>query len=288
MVCRQLNIATGNAVAVAVANTLGWVRNDAVRLGKVVAPPAGTAYAVMDAQGNAVQSQLIVDPHDAGVYDLVFVPTVPAVSVVTFFVTLVKQAAAQPEAVDVTGTAFNISNGVLTLQYDANGVLTSWANAQANFAVGVSVGFFNYTEQLQTDLFNIFTGSNVYTFVPHPTVPVTSIPPATGHPLTSVVTANGPLVWELTQTFADCVVLVTRLVAKQTYAEFQPRLGTLPIYTASVMMRFATAFGKGRFWSDSNYYKASGRLQGPRKLNLPALMPPFHAAPCACVYVRRR
>lgn len=274
-----------NAVSVVLSNPLAWVRTEVVSVLLCVAPQrCPAAVRVVDGTGATVPSQIVADPH-RGVTQLYFMAKVDALGLVTFFVSLAAiddaDASTVSRARTMTG-AFNITNGGLTVAFDARGHSVSVTDDASNSTVPFTVSYAHYTERLPPPVGNIFQGGNAYTFVPD-TRPPTDMLATSAAPL---LTAAGPLVWQvdlpmnssLCQSPSACVH-TTQLFQQGTdplagnTLVLRPRVGTLsahPTTSGSVVLRVGSAIASGTsFVTDINQhlrrartYNTSNPIQG--------------------------
>lgn len=219
----------GSVLVVAVSNPLAWPRREMVRmplLGAAAAP--SSTITVTDLRTNtAVASQVVIDGARGGEAVLYWLADVPSLGVTSYSLTFSSsttdaQASSGAGNAVVSGQAYTMSNGYISIAFDATGRLSSWSNATSGITIPFDHSFYYYQEKVAGgDLI----GGTVYGFDPmddkHPVLlgagPNGTDPGrTTSFPL--VVTASGPLVWQVSQLINGYIVHTVRLFAGNTSA----------------------------------------------------------------------
>eukprot|EP00731_Ephydatia_muelleri_P009267 Em0004g1605a len=133
---------------------------------------------------------------------------------------------------------FSISNGAIELNFNATNHLVGWSSPASNGSHSVEQEYIQYVERKADLDFNVCDSTNVYTYVPQleDTLVLTPNNPPT------TITANGPLVWEVTQTLNSYLNNSIRLFKPlssdftdqySNFVEWQTNIGPLPSDNAS-------------------------------------------------------
>ncbi|KAL5497387.1 hypothetical protein EMCRGX_G013852 [Ephydatia muelleri] len=170
---------------------------------------------------------------------------------------------------------FSISNGAIELNFNATNHLVGWSSPTSNGSHSVEQEYIQYVERKAFLDFNVCDGTNVYTFVPQLEDTLVLTPKK----LHTTITANGPLVWEVTQTLNSYLNNSIRLFKPlssdftdqySNFVEWQTNIGPLPSDNASSFTSsFRTDLSTDSFVTYSNgiypmrrTYNSSILLQG--------------------------
>ena len=112
--------------------------------------PAGYSVAVTDARSPAspMLSQVVTDPTRAGKRTLYWVADVPALGTVVYAVGLAATSRHVQSPPEEGAAPLTLTNGVISLSFDATGRLASWANASTGRAIPLVHEFLIYHEHL--------------------------------------------------------------------------------------------------------------------------------------------
>lgn len=253
-------------VAVALGNGLLRPRGSVVRLKGAPAPPPGTQYTAVDASSGAAVATQFVQGFQGTLLALQLPEAVPALGVRVVLVSLTPAASAGHPDVPPSGNV-TLDNSLAAVYFGADGHVRALSTGATR--VPVSLSMVNVTERLPNDS-NIFTGANVYSYVPTSQTPL-PLGPGAAAPVRLVQAASGPLVWEATQVVSPFLNVTYRLFAGAADVEVTPAVGPLPdVVSASVAMELE-AFGAvpsaHRMFTDSNGFQVVDRS------NLDALAP---------------
>jgi hypothetical protein len=214
---------------VVVSNPLGWTRTDFVRLTLPLSLSL-PGLTITDAESGqrVAEVQIVVDAEVRRVQTAWFLARgVPPFGMRTYYVQLNGDddgaAAAAPELRTAQDTDALWSNGVIGLDFDSTGRVSSFVDStttpgSAASAVPLQHELLSYSERQQSDIGNVCTGSNVYTFVPVAgQAPVPLVDPSEPVPLVDV--AAGPFVWERSALMGQWGAVTYRMMSTGTQGE---------------------------------------------------------------------
>lgn len=268
--CHQLNVSictvaqSSSDFSVVFYNPLPRANSRVVR---IPVAEGVTSVTVMDSTGVNVPVQIVKNTFPAvtgaASASVSFEVSLPGVGYNTYAVSTSKSSSVESEAArvsaarmeaEVSASGQSVSNGVLTLAYGANGRLVSMSNIKTGVFANVSHDWLWYNSSSNSDHYGDTEhrqNSGAYIFRPNTTTP---FPVNTGNVEISIT--KGPIVTEITQTWAPWLVQVTRLFANADHIESEFMVGPIPFADGmgkEVISRYSTSLDSGSsFFTDSN------------------------------------
>lgn len=257
--CENLNISVcpltenSNTFSMNVYNPLARAVSWPVRL-----PVNGSQYSVTDANGKAVDSQVVPLSRstqevrrDRGYAkgELVFQVEAPPLGYTTYVISLLKDKS--PKAKAKPRAPPSIQNKFLKVTFDNNtGLLKSLTNLETQQTIQLSQNFYWYNASAGNS-YDSIQPSGAYIFRPNSSTPFIINKTAE----IEIVTISG-VVQEVTQVFSPWVSQVIRLYEGRKELELEWTVGPVPIKDGlgkEVITRFDTdIMSSGYFYTDSN------------------------------------
>lgn len=263
----EVDLSSGKKLVVVVYNSLGWKKTDVVQI-----PVMNKRVAVLDSNGNSVESQLVPiasvsigirnfyakahvgkSPSATPKYWLAFTASVPPLGFRTYVVSTTKRADVAASLVRrISNKSFQNENGTievgpghLKLLYSANeGKLTHYVNNESKIKASVQQSFMYYngvTEDSQAD--------GAYVFRPNSSFPI-------GSEGQTLEVFRGPLYDEVHQSINPWINQITRVYKNKEHAEVEFKVGPIPIDDGvgkDVVTKITTTTKSNKiFYTDSN------------------------------------
>eukprot|EP01137_Pigoraptor_chileana_P035462 Opistho-2@29507 len=251
--CPLLNVTLCDASAkaqgafvVAAYNPLPRARTETIRF-----PVSTSGFAVVDASGNSVVSQVVPSEDAAAKYILTFDVQVPALGFVLY---TVSPSASEDRAVFSSVAAVQedrtVDNGAIRIVIDGvSGRIKSIDNLVTGETAAVTQDFLYYEAFVSS--FGDTQASGAYIFRP-----AVNDAKQINNGTIAVTIVDGPVVKEIRQTFAPWLTQTIRLYAGQPWAEFEHTVGPIPTSDnigKEVISRFTTDLDtQGVCYTDSN------------------------------------
>ncbi|KAK3009009.1 hypothetical protein RJ639_013349 [Escallonia herrerae] len=264
----EVDLSLGKKLAVVVYNSLGWKRDDVIRI-----PVINENVTVQDSSGKEIVSQLlpIIDasiairsshvtayvgesPNATPKYWLAFAASVPPLGFSTYIISSTKQKAAN----SVKGTLYTskgsgndtieVGPGNLKLIYSGiEGKLTQYVNSRSMIRASVNQSYSYYSGN---DGSGDFQASGAYIFRPNGTFPIQS------EGQTRLTILQGPLYDEVHQKINSWIYQITRVYKEKDHAEIEFTVGPIPIDDGigkEIVTKVSTTMKSNKtFYTDSN------------------------------------
>jgi alpha-mannosidase len=277
----EVDLSNGKYLAVVVYNSLGWKREDVLRV-----PVVSQYVSVQDSDGREVESQLLpltdaslslrrqhvkaylgTSPIAAPKYWLIFPASVPALGFSTYFIsgsTKSGKVASLETLHRSQGSTMNsvgIGKGHLKLLFNANGGSYQYSNGKnlVNAGIGQTYKFYRGYNGNNADP----QASGAYIFRPDGTYP---IKPEGTEPLTVM---KGSIVDEVHQQINPWIYQITRAYKSKEYVETEFIVGPIPVQDGvgkEVVTEIKTNIASNKtFYTDSNGRDFIKRIRDYRK-----------------------
>lgn len=265
----EADLVHGKSLVVVVYNSLGWKREDIVRI-----PVNSESVIVQDSEGKEVESQLLplanasagirdyliraylaASPSDMPKFWLAFTATVPPLGFSTYIVSSAKKQGARSSISTVYtsqaggSSAVEVGQGILRLVYAADrGKHIQYLNSRnlVNASFEQSYGFYAGFNGTKKDT----QASGAYVFRPNGTF---SIKPERQAPFTIL---KGPLLDEVHQRINPWISQVTRIFKEKEHAEIEFTVGPIPVDDGigkEIVTQISTSMKTNKtFYTDSN------------------------------------
>ncbi|KAI8018947.1 putative alpha-mannosidase [Camellia lanceoleosa] len=267
----EVDLSLGKKMVVIVYNSLGWKRDDVVRI-----PVINKNVIVQDSSGKEVESQLVPianvslgmrsylvtayvgkSPSANPTYWLAFTASVPPLGFSTYAISTTKRTA----STSVTQTSYKVTGsqndtievgpGNLKLIYSANeGKLTQYVNTRSSVKSSMEQSYSYYSAYDGSQDLEYFQASGAYVFRPNGSFPIAS----KGHITFTVL--RGPIFDEVHQSFGSWIHQITRVYKENEHAEVEFTVGPIPIDDGigkEIVTRVTTAMKSNKtFYTDSS------------------------------------
>ncbi|XP_052175300.1 probable alpha-mannosidase At5g13980 isoform X2 [Diospyros lotus] len=264
----EIDLSFGKKLVVVVYNSLGWKREDVVRI-----PVINENVTVHDSSGTEVESQLLpLDNASLGIrnhhatayvgkspsatprYWLSFTASVPPLGFRTYVISTAKRGAptsATQTAYKLTASQSNtieVGSGNLKLIYSANGQLKHYINRRSQVEASIEQSYSYYSSYDGSQDHEYFQASGAYVFRPNGTYPLKSEIPFT--------VLRGPLYDEVHQRINSWIYQITRVYKEKEHAEFEFTVGPIPVDDGigkEIITQITTAMRSNKtFYTDSS------------------------------------
>ncbi|OMO99297.1 hypothetical protein COLO4_13373 [Corchorus olitorius] len=265
----EASLSNGKSLVVVVYNSLGWKREETVRI-----PVSTASIIVKDSEGREIESQLLPlsnstskirslyvkaylgkTPRETVKYWLAFSVSVPPLGFSTYIVETAKQTGPSSAISTVhtyEGTkndAIEVGQGSLKLLYSADeGKLTRYVNSR-NMVTAFpeqSYGYYTGSDGSDKDP----QASGAYIFRPNRTITVKS------ESQTQLTVVRGPLLDEVHQQLNSWISQVTRVYKEKEHAEVEFTIGPIPVDDGigkEIFTQITTTMKTNKtFYTDSN------------------------------------
>ncbi|XP_042519982.1 probable alpha-mannosidase At5g13980 isoform X1 [Macadamia integrifolia] len=265
----EMDFSHGKSLVVVVYNSLGWKREDVVRI-----PVISESVTVQDSSGKLIESQLLPisnvsvgirnyhvkaylgkSPSITPKYWLTFLASVPQLGFSTFIISDAKQAGSSAiasmshtSAGSDKGT-IEVGQGNLKLIYSTDeGKLTEYINSRSLVKASLHQSYSFYAGSNGTDEDPQAAGA--YVFRPNGTFPISS----EGQDTLTVL--RGPILDEVHQHINPWIYQVTRVYKAKEHAEVEFSIGPIPVDDGigkEIITQIATTMDTNKtFYTDSN------------------------------------
>ncbi|CAL5361755.1 unnamed protein product [Camellia sinensis] len=262
----EIDLSLGKKLVVVVYNSLGWKRDDVVRI-----PVINGNVTVQDSNGTEIESQLLPlanaslgirnyyatayvgkSPSTTPRYWLAFTASVPPLGFSTYVISTAERAAPtlamemSYESMGSQNDTIAVGPGNLKLTYSANeGTLTQYVNTRSLVKESIEQSYSYYSAYDRSP-----QASGAYIFRPNGIFPLTSEGQI---PLTVV---RGPLLDEVHQRINSWIYQITRVYKEKEHAEVEFTVGPIPIDDGvgkEIVTKVTTALKSNKtFYTDSN------------------------------------
>ncbi|KAK9272279.1 hypothetical protein L1049_002650 [Liquidambar formosana] len=238
----EIDISHGKNLILVVYNSLGWKRDDVIRI-----PVISEKVTVHDSEGRDIESQLLPltdayvgirnyhvkaylgkTPSETPKYWLTFMASVPPLGFSTYTISSAKSAGSGSNRSSVhtfqrsEKSTVEVGNGNLKLTFSADqGKLTNYVNSKSSVEESVELSYSYYSAYNGTD--KDPQASGAYIFRPNGTF---SMKPEEQVPLTVM---RGSIVDEVHQQINSWIYQITRLYQGKEHAEVEFIVGPIPI-----------------------------------------------------------
>ncbi|XP_058102936.1 alpha-mannosidase At3g26720-like [Magnolia sinica] len=268
----EVELSHGKSLVVVVYNSLGWKREDIIRI-----PVISESVIVHDSKGMEIKSQLIpllnssvsirnhyvraylgISPSDMPKFWLVFPATVPPLGFNTYIISSAKQTgpSATMSTVHISqdsqlseNDVIEVGPGNIKLTYDVDeGKLIQYSNSRSSVKAFLeqSYSFYSGFNGTVTDT----QASGAYIFRPNGTYPIKSEGKV---PLTVL---RGPLLDEVHQKINSWIYQISRVYKGKEHAEIEFTVGPIPIddgFGKEIITQIASKMTTNKtFYTDSN------------------------------------
>ncbi|XP_028121094.1 probable alpha-mannosidase At5g13980 isoform X2 [Camellia sinensis] len=267
----EIDLSLGKKLVVVVYNSLGWKRDDVVRI-----PVINGNVTVQDSNGTEIESQLLPlanaslgirnyyatayvgkSPSTTPRYWLAFTASVPPLGFSTYVISTAERAAPtlamemSYESMGSQNDTIAVGPGNLKLTYSANeGTLTQYVNTRSLVKESIEQSYSYYSAHDGSQDPEYFQASGAYIFRPNGIFPLTSEGQI---PLTVV---RGPLLDEVHQRINSWIYQITRVYKEKEHAEVEFTVGPIPIDDGvgkEIVTKVTTALKSNKtFYTDSN------------------------------------
>ncbi|KAI7986126.1 putative alpha-mannosidase [Camellia lanceoleosa] len=267
----EIDLSLGKKLVVVVYNSLGWKRDDVVRI-----PVINGNVTVQDSNGTEIESQLLPlanaslgirnyyatayvgkSPSTTPRYWLAFTASVPPLGFSSYVISTAKRAAPtlamemSYESMGSQNDTIEVGPGNLKLTYSANeGTLTQYVNTRSLVKESIEQSYSYYSAYDGSQDPEYFQASGAYIFRPNGTFPLTSEGQI---PLTVV---RGPLLDEVHQRINSWIYQITRVYKEKEHAEVEFTVGPIPIDDGvgkEIVTKLTTALKSNKtFYTDSS------------------------------------
>ncbi|GMP34293.1 hypothetical protein CsSME_00007221 [Camellia sinensis var. sinensis] len=267
----EVDLSLGKKMVVIVYNSLGWKRDDVVRI-----PVINKNVIVQDSSGKEVESQLVPianvslgmrsylvtayvgkSPSANPTYWLAFTASVPPLGFSTYVISTTKRTA----STSVTQTSYKVTGsqndtievgpGNLKLIYSANeGKLTQYVNTRSLVKSSMEQSYSYYSAYDGSQDLEYFQASGAYVFRPNGSFPIASKGQIT------FTVLRGPIFDEVHQSFGSWIHQITRVYKEKEHAEVEFTVGPIPIDDGigkEIVTQVTTAMKSNKtFYTDSS------------------------------------
>mmetsp|Transcript_26067 Transcript_26067/g.85678 ORF Transcript_26067/g.85678 Transcript_26067/m.85678 type:complete len:990 (+) Transcript_26067:4-2973(+) len=262
--CPRLNVsdcpateqlAPGKRLLVALYNPLARARTEAVRL-----PVSSADVAVLDADSNPVQAQVLPFEGAGDKFELVFFATIAPLTTTTFVLSRADAHMAARHTVmsSSDGGSTTLDNGKLKLEISESGTLSKMITS-GGLSIDATQSFAWYESSVGNEEDDQAGGA--YIMRPNHTQ-ATPLEP------TKASFHHGPLVQEARVEWGPWASLDVRLYANESHAEVAWSVGPIPFADGlgkEVALRLNTSVGSGEvFWTDANALELQKRVRDHR------------------------
>ncbi|XP_065833853.1 epididymis-specific alpha-mannosidase-like isoform X2 [Oscarella lobularis] len=195
-----------SSFVVVVHNSLGWTRSEVIEIDDI---PEGICLKSVDPRYTSQQVGSVL-------YVRVTVGPLSAVAL------LLEKIACNPNSSKKSDAAIFLSNSLIRLDIDSDGRLMNFIDFVHNKSLPLTHTILRYLEHRSFDPIG-FSQSSVYTFMTEEE-PV----PFSPDPGSATITAEGPLVWEVKESFGQYIEHSYRLVANSSDIQMHTSIGPLP------------------------------------------------------------
>ncbi|CAL5440596.1 unnamed protein product [Camellia sinensis] len=267
----EIDLSLGKKLVVVVYNSLGWKRDDVVRI-----PVINGNVTVQDSNGTEIESQLLPlanaslgirnyyatayvgkSPSTTPRYWLAFTASVPPLGFSTYVISTAERAAPtlamemSYESMGSQNDTIAVGPGNLKLTYSANeGTLTQYVNTRSLVKESIEQSYSYYSAHDGSQDPEYFQASGAYIFRPNGIFPLTSEGQI---PLTVV---RGPLLDEVHQRINSWIYQITRVYKEKEHAEVEFTVGPIPIDDGvgkEIVTKVTTALKSNKtFYTDSS------------------------------------
>ncbi|GMP34286.1 hypothetical protein CsSME_00007218 [Camellia sinensis var. sinensis] len=267
----EVDLSLGKKMVVVVYNSLGWKRDDVVRI-----PVINKNVIVQDSSGKEVESQLVPianvslgmrnylvtayvgkSPSANPTCWLAFTASVPPLGFSTYVISTAKRTA----STSVTQTSYKVTGsqndtievgpGNLKLIYSANeGKLTQYVNTRSSVKSSMEQSYSYYSAYDGSQDLEYFQASGAYVFRPNGSFPIASKGQIT------FTVLRGPIFDEVHQSFGSWIHQITRVYKEKEHAEVEFTVGPIPIDDGigkEIVTQVTTAVKSNKtFYTDSS------------------------------------
>ncbi|XP_052182651.1 probable alpha-mannosidase At5g13980 [Diospyros lotus] len=267
----EIDLNLGKKLVVIVYNSLGWKRDDVVRI-----PVINGNATVQDSSGKEIESQLLPlantslgirnlyatayegkSPTTEPRYWLAFTASVPPLGFSTYVISAAKQTAsslaaqASYESMRSQSDSIEVGPGNLKLVYSTNeGKLTEYINKKHLVQASIQQSYSYYAAYDGSQDTEYFQASGAYIFRPNYTVPISSkgqIP---------FTVLRGPIYDEVHQRINSWINQITRVYKEKEHAEVEFTVGPIPVDDGigkEIVTQVSTTLKSNKtFYTDSN------------------------------------
>ncbi|CAL5444353.1 unnamed protein product [Camellia sinensis] len=273
----EIGLSLGKKLVVVVYNSLGWKRDDVVRIPKASnLEVINGNVTVQDSNGTEIESQLLPlanaslgirnyyatayvgkSPSTTPRYWLAFTASVPPLGFSTYVISTAERAAPTSamemsyESMGSQNDTIAVGPGNLKLTYSANeGTLTQYVNTRSLVKESIEQSYSYYSAYDGSQDPEYFQASGAYIFRPNGIFPLTSEGQI---PLTVV---RGPLLDEVHQRINSWIYQITRVYKEKEHAEVEFTVGPIPIDDGvgkEIVTKVTTALKSNKtFYTDSS------------------------------------
>ncbi|KAM1788524.1 hypothetical protein ACFX11_038807 [Malus domestica] len=280
----EADLSNGKTLVIVVYNSLGWKREDIVKI-----PVVSANVTVRDYTGKEVESQILpllkasaglrnnyvkaylgVSPSITPSYWLAFSATVPPLGFSTYTVSSATRTATTSERQTAyksetsQNDTIEVGPGKLKLVYSGNdGKLTQYINTGSLVNKSIQQAFSYYPGDDGHHGSADKQASGAYIFRPNGTVPINS------EGQVSFTVLRGPLLDEVHQRINSWIYQVTRLYKEKEHAEIEFTVGPIPIDDGigkEIVTKITTGMETNKkFYTDSNARDFIERIRDYRK-----------------------
>ncbi|XP_037479257.1 alpha-mannosidase At3g26720-like [Triticum dicoccoides] len=237
----EKNFSQGKSLVVLVYNSLGWEREDVLRI-----PVMSDSIVVHDSKGREIESQLLpianassylrdkhvkaylgTSPASKPKFWVAFSASVPPLGFNTYFVSSGERSASisSPSTLYPQGSKsrnLQVGQGHLKLQYDAAGALSRYSDSKTRVEENFKQKYKYYIGQDHGDGDDP-QASGAYIFRPNGSVPIKTdgqVPPTI---------LRGPILDEVHQQINSWIYQITRVYKEKDYVETEFIIGPIPV-----------------------------------------------------------
>ncbi|KAI5013520.1 hypothetical protein ZWY2020_035773 [Hordeum vulgare] len=236
----ELNFSQGKSLVVLVYNSLGWKREDVLRI-----PVMSDSIVVHDSKGREIESQLLpianassdlrdrhvkaylgTSPAAKPKFWVAFPASVAPLGFSTYFISSGKRSASISSTSTLNSqgsksTNLQVGQGYLKLQYDAAGALSHYSDSKTRVEANFEQKYKYYVGQ--DGYGNDPQASGAYIFRPKDVVPIKTdgqVPP---------MILRGPILDEVHQQINSWIYQITRVYKGKDYVETEFIVGPIPV-----------------------------------------------------------
>ncbi|XP_058102935.1 alpha-mannosidase At3g26720-like isoform X2 [Magnolia sinica] len=278
----EVELSEGKSLVVVVYNSLGWKREDIIRI-----PVISETVIVRDSEGMEIKSQLIpllnssvsirnyyvraylgISPSDTPKFWLVFPATVPPLGFNTYIISNAKQTgpSATMSTVHISQRSENgvieVGPGNIKLTYDVDeGKLTQYSNSRSSVKAFLeqSYSFYSGFNGKVSDT----QASGAYIFRPNGSFPINS------DGKVSLTVIQGPLLDEVHQKINSWIYQISRVYKGKDHAEIEFTVGPIPVddgFGKEIVTQISSKMSTNKtFYTDSNGRDFIRRIRDYRK-----------------------
>ncbi|XAR50386.1 Alpha-mannosidase [Bertholletia excelsa] len=238
----EVDLSSGKKLVVVVYNSLGWKRNDVVKI-----PVINGNVTVQDPNGKEIESQILPlvnaslgsrnfyaaaymgkSPSATPKFWLSFTASVPPLGFSTYIISTTERAATVAAEINYKSTGsqndtIEVGPGNLKLVYSTNGKLVEYANRRNLAQSSIEQSYIYYSAYDGSEDRQYHQASGAYIFRPNRTIPITS----EGQILLTVF--RGSIYDEVHQRINPWIYQVTRVYKDKEHAEVEFAVGPIPI-----------------------------------------------------------